>query len=69
MNSWSTADIPSQRGKLAVVTGATGGLGYETALALAARRGRGAGNRQKRREGTCGHRAHQARRAFRKCTI
>src|ERR1700691_1093446 len=36
MNSWSTADIPPQRGKLAVVTGATGGLGYETALALAA---------------------------------
>src|SRR5271155_5228343 len=35
MNSWSVADIPSQRGKLAVVTGATGGLGYETALALA----------------------------------
>ena len=36
MKPWSTADIPSQRGKLAVVTGATGGLGYETALALAA---------------------------------
>src|SRR3984885_15995259 len=35
MNSWSIADIPPQRGKLAVVTGATGGLGYETALALA----------------------------------
>jgi NAD(P)-dependent dehydrogenase (short-subunit alcohol dehydrogenase family) len=35
MNSWSVADIPSQRGRLAVVTGATGGLGYETALALA----------------------------------
>ena len=29
------ADIPSQLGKTAVVTGATGGLGYETALALA----------------------------------
>ena len=29
------ADIPPQNGKLAVVTGATGGLGYETALALA----------------------------------
>src|SRR5882757_2604681 len=28
-------DIPSQRGRTAVVTGATGGLGYETALALA----------------------------------
>ena len=29
------ADIPSQFGRSAVVTGATGGLGYETALALA----------------------------------
>ena len=28
-------EIPSQRGRTAVVTGATGGLGYETALALA----------------------------------
>src|ERR1700722_20164612 len=35
MNSWSVADIPPQGGKLAAVTGATGGLGYETALALA----------------------------------
>ncbi|MGA3222659.1 MAG: oxidoreductase [Acidobacteriaceae bacterium] len=35
MNQWSVADIPSQHGKLAVITGATGGLGYETALALA----------------------------------
>ena len=35
MNPWSVADIPPQNGKLAVVTGATGGLGYETALALA----------------------------------
>ena len=29
------AEIPSQFGRSAVVTGATGGLGYETALALA----------------------------------
>jgi len=29
------AEIPSQTGRTAVVTGATGGLGYETALALA----------------------------------
>jgi NAD(P)-dependent dehydrogenase (short-subunit alcohol dehydrogenase family) len=29
------AEIPSQLGRLAVITGATGGLGYETALALA----------------------------------
>ena len=35
MKPWSVADIPSQNGKLAVVTGATGGLGFETALALA----------------------------------
>jgi len=28
-------EIPSQRGRSAMVTGATGGLGYETALALA----------------------------------
>jgi NAD(P)-dependent dehydrogenase (short-subunit alcohol dehydrogenase family) len=33
---WTAIDIPSQIGRLAVVTGATGGLGYETALALAA---------------------------------
>lgn len=35
MAKWTTADVPSQRGKFAIVTGATGGLGYETALALA----------------------------------
>jgi len=35
MTNWTTKDIPSQAGKLAVITGATGGLGYETALALA----------------------------------
>jgi NAD(P)-dependent dehydrogenase (short-subunit alcohol dehydrogenase family) len=35
MKQWSIHDIPSQAGKLAVVTGATGGLGYETALELA----------------------------------
>jgi NAD(P)-dependent dehydrogenase (short-subunit alcohol dehydrogenase family) len=35
MSDWTTADIPSLSGKTAVVTGATGGLGYETALALA----------------------------------
>ncbi|MDE1179282.1 SDR family oxidoreductase [Paraburkholderia sp.] len=35
MNSWTTRDMPSQRGRCAVITGATGGLGYETALALA----------------------------------
>lgn len=35
MASWATDDIPNQMGRLAVVTGATGGLGLETALALA----------------------------------
>ncbi len=35
MSNWNTTNIPSQVGKLAVITGATGGLGYETALALA----------------------------------
>lgn len=35
MKTWTATDIPSQRGRLAVITGATGGLGYETALALA----------------------------------
>lgn len=34
MTNWTTADIPHQRGRLAVVTG-TGGLGFEDALALA----------------------------------
>lgn len=35
MSGWTIADIPSQSGRTAVITGATGGLGYETALALA----------------------------------
>jgi NAD(P)-dependent dehydrogenase (short-subunit alcohol dehydrogenase family) len=34
--SWNTADIPGQRGRTAVVTGANGGLGLSTARALAA---------------------------------
>jgi NAD(P)-dependent dehydrogenase (short-subunit alcohol dehydrogenase family) len=34
--SWSATDIPDQRGRVAVVTGANGGLGLETARALAA---------------------------------
>jgi len=35
MTDWTTADLPSLSGKTVVVTGATGGLGYETAMALA----------------------------------
>jgi NAD(P)-dependent dehydrogenase (short-subunit alcohol dehydrogenase family) len=35
MTGWTSADIPPQQGRTAVITGATGGLGYETALALA----------------------------------
>ncbi len=34
---WTTAQVPSQAGRLAVVTGATSGIGLETARALAAR--------------------------------
>ncbi len=36
MTTWTTRDIPDQTGKLAIVTGATGGIGLETALVLAA---------------------------------
>jgi NAD(P)-dependent dehydrogenase (short-subunit alcohol dehydrogenase family) len=35
MARWTTHDIPNQSGRLAIVTGATGGLGLETALDLA----------------------------------
>ena len=35
MTGWTTADIPSQSGKIAVVTGANSGIGYPTALELA----------------------------------
>jgi NAD(P)-dependent dehydrogenase (short-subunit alcohol dehydrogenase family) len=33
--SWTAADIPSQRGRRAVITGSNSGIGFETALALA----------------------------------
>jgi NAD(P)-dependent dehydrogenase (short-subunit alcohol dehydrogenase family) len=37
MSTWTTADIPDQTGRTAVITGANTGLGYETAAALAAK--------------------------------
>ncbi len=35
--NWTSDDVPGQRGRLAVVTGANTGLGFETAQVLAAR--------------------------------
>lgn len=35
-DKWTAADIPAQTGRRAIVTGANSGLGFETALALAA---------------------------------
>lgn len=32
---WTAREVPDQRGRTAVITGASGGLGYETALVLA----------------------------------
>jgi NAD(P)-dependent dehydrogenase (short-subunit alcohol dehydrogenase family) len=37
MAKWTAADIPEQTGRVAVITGANTGLGYETAAALADR--------------------------------
>ncbi len=37
MTKWTTADIPDQTGRTAVITGANTGLGLETAKALAAK--------------------------------
>src|SRR5258707_10158616 len=37
MSKWTSADIPAQTGRVAVVTGSNTGLGLETAKALAAR--------------------------------
>jgi NAD(P)-dependent dehydrogenase (short-subunit alcohol dehydrogenase family) len=35
MSKWTITDIPSQQGKLAVVTGANSGIGWHAALELA----------------------------------
>ena len=35
MTAWNVQDIPSQSGKRVIITGATAGLGFETALVLA----------------------------------
>jgi len=37
MASWTIGDIPDQRGRVALVTGASNGIGYATALELARR--------------------------------
>ena len=37
MQKWTTANIPNLSGKHALITGANSGIGYETALALAAK--------------------------------
>ena len=57
------AEIPSQLGRSAVVTGATGGLGYETALALGQGRRGGRADRPRRPEGSVGDREDQPRSA------
>jgi NAD(P)-dependent dehydrogenase (short-subunit alcohol dehydrogenase family) len=54
------AEIPSQLGRSAVVTGATGGLGYETALGVGQGRGRGHCDRPRQSEGAVCDREDQS---------
>ena len=37
MERWTSTDVPDQSGRIAVVTGGSGGLGLETAAILAGR--------------------------------
>ena len=37
MSKWSAADVPDQSGRVAIITGANTGLGFETAAVLAAK--------------------------------
>ena len=69
MANWTTADIPDQTGRTAVITGANTGLGYETAPALAAQgRARRAGRAQPRQgQGRRARIAAQSRRRRHRC--
>ena len=62
MSRWTATHIPDQTGRVAVITGANTGLGYETATALAAKGCPRRACRAKPRQGQgrCGsdHRAH-----------
>src|SRR6266700_8144046 len=55
------AETPSQLGKMAVVTEATGGLVYETAMAVAKSRSRSHPDRPRRSKGTVGNREDPSR--------
>ena len=37
MKKWTVDEIPDQKGRVAIVTGANTGIGFETAAALAAK--------------------------------
>ena len=50
MKTWSTSDAPPETGHLVVITEATGGIGYEAALAPDGRGGRRRDRPQRRRE-------------------